>query len=59
MVSRTRNSSGYLRPLGVMQKLKLKTSYRRGNSAWERRYMKTRVVSLALELRLLGHSEMS
>lgn len=42
-----------------MQKLKLKISHSGGDSAWERRYMKTFVVSLALELRLLGDSEMS
>lgn len=58
-MSRTRNSSGNLRLLGVMQELKLKISHSGGDSAWERRYMKTFVVSLALELRLLGDSEMS
>lgn len=58
-MSRTRNSSGNLRLLGVMQKLKLKISHSGRDSAWERRYMKTFVVSLALELRLLGDSEMS
>lgn len=42
-----------------MQKQKLKISHSGGDSAWERRYMKTFVVSLALELRLLGDSEMS
>lgn len=42
-----------------MQKLKLKISHSGGDSSWERRYMKTFVVSLALELRLLGDSEMS
>lgn len=53
MVSRTGNSSSNLRPLGVMQKPRLAHPVG-GDSAWERRPMKTGVVSSGIGAETAG-----